>query len=123
MSELSQDQLLNLVNSKQIAPGSDRVRALTQRIVSDLFHTIDEMDVTPDEFWAAVDWRGRLGSSGQLGLITAVLGFARLPDIRSREADPPAGRAGATARPIPAPASVPCAPLTATVPHPATYHP
>ncbi len=83
MSELSQDQLLNLVNSKQIAPGSDRVRALTQRIVSDLFHTIDEMDVTPDEFWAAVDWLGRLGSSGQLGLITAGLGFDRLLDIRA----------------------------------------
>ena len=31
MSELSQDQLLNLVNSKQIGPGSDRVRALTDR--------------------------------------------------------------------------------------------
>src|SRR2546427_8254911 len=100
MSELSQDQLLNLVNSKQIAPGSDRVRALTQRIVSDLFHTIDEMDVTPDEFWAAVDWLGRLGSSGQLGLITAGLGFDRLLDIRSDEADARAGRAGGTPRAI-----------------------
>ena len=112
MSELSQDQLLNLVNSKQIAPGSDRVRALTQRIVSDLFHTIDEMDVTPDEFWATVDWLGRLGSSGQLGLITAGLGFDRLLDIRSDEADARAGRAGGTPRAIEGPLFVAGAPLS-----------
>ena len=64
MSELSQDQLLNLVNSKQIAPGSDRVRALTQRIVSDLFHTIDER------------WMSRPASSGPPWTGWAALGAA-----------------------------------------------
>lgn len=112
MAELTQDQLLHLVNSKQIAAGNARVRALTQRIVSDLFHTIDEMDVTPDEFWAAVDWLGRLGASGQLGLITAGLGFDRLLDIRSDEADARAGRAGGTPRAIEGPLFVAGAPLS-----------
>ena len=35
MAELTQQQLLDLVNSVQIAPGNARVRAITQRIVSD----------------------------------------------------------------------------------------
>ena len=52
MSELTQAQLLELVNTKKMAPGNARVRQLTERIVTDLFKTIDELDVTPDEFWA-----------------------------------------------------------------------
>src|SRR2546427_1463164 len=86
MAELNQAQLLELVNTKQIAEGNARTRALTQRIVTDLFKTIDEMDVTPDEFWKAVDWLTRLGQTGQAGLITAGLGFDRLLDIRLDEA-------------------------------------
>ncbi|MEO7161106.1 MAG: dioxygenase, partial [Polaromonas sp.] len=96
MNELNQAQLLELVNTKQIAEGNPRVRALTQRIVSDLFKTIDEMDVTPDEFWKAVDWLSRVGQTGQAGLITAGLGFDRLIDIRMDEADEKAGRAAGT---------------------------
>ena len=65
MTELNQAQLLELVNTKKIAEGNPRARALTQRIVTDLFKTIDEMDVTPDEFWKAVDWLTRLGHTGQ----------------------------------------------------------
>ena len=48
MSELTQAQLLELVNTKKLAPGNARVRQLTERIVTDLFKTIDELDVTPD---------------------------------------------------------------------------
>ena len=75
MSELTQAQLLELVNTRKIAPGNARVRQLTQRIVTDLFKTIDELDVTADEFWAATGWLTRLGATGQTGLITAGLGL------------------------------------------------
>lgn len=112
MAEMTQDQLLALVNSKQIAAGNARVRQLTQRVVSDLFHTIDELDVTPDEFWAAIDWLGRLGSAGQLGLITAGLGFDRLLDIRADEADARAGLQAGTPRAIEGPLFVAGAPLS-----------
>ena len=110
MAEYTQQQLLDLVNTVQVAPGNARVRALTQRIVSDLFKTIDEMDVSADEFWTAVDWLSRLGASGQTGLITAGLGFDRLLDIRADEADQKAGRVGGTPRAIEGPLFVAGAP-------------
>jgi catechol 1,2-dioxygenase len=112
MNELNQSQLLELVNTKKIAEGNPRARALTQRIVTDLFKTIDEMDVTPDEFWKAMDWLTRLGQTGQVGLITAGLGFDRLIDIRMDEADEKAGRAAGTPRAIEGPLFVAGAPTT-----------
>ena len=110
MAEFTQQQLLDLVNTTHVAPGNTRVRALTARVVSDLFRTIDELDVQPDEFWRAVDWLTRLGASGQLGLITAGLGFDRLLDIRADEADRRAGRTGGTPRAIEGPLYVAGAP-------------
>jgi catechol 1,2-dioxygenase len=110
MAELNQKQLLDLVNSVQIAPGNARVRAVVARVVGDLFRTIDEMDVSADEFWQAADWLSRLGASGQVGLITAGLGFDRLLDIRADEADARAGRSGGTPRAIEGPLFVAGAP-------------
>ena len=110
MAEFSQQQLLDLVNTVHTAPGNARVRAITERIVSDLFKTIDALDVQPDEFWRAVDWLARLGASGQVGLITAGLGFDRLLDIRADEADRRAGRDGGTPRAIEGPLFVAGAP-------------
>lgn len=112
MAELTQAQLLELVNTKKIAPGNPRVRQLTERIVTDLFKTIDELDVTPDEFWAATAWLTRLGAAGQTGLITAGLGFDRLLDIRADEADQRAGREGGTPRAIEGPLFVAGAPTS-----------
>ncbi|MDZ7863663.1 dioxygenase [Acidovorax sp.] len=112
MAELTQAQLLALVNTKKIAPGNPRVRQLTERIVTDLFKTIDELDVTPDEFWAATAWLTRLGAAGQTGLITAGLGFDRLLDIRADEADQKAGREGGTPRAIEGPLFVAGAPAS-----------
>lgn len=102
-NEFNVQQLLERVSTVQIADGNPRVRALVGRIVADLFKTIDENDVTPDEFWAATDWLSRLGTSGQLGLITAGLGFDRLLDIKRDEADARAGRAAGTPRAIEGP--------------------
>ena len=110
MAEYTQKQLLDVVNTVHVAPGNARVRQLTERIVADLFKTIDELDVQPDEFWKGIDWLSRLGASGQLGLITAGLGFDRLLDIRSDEADERAGRRGGTPRAIEGPLYVAGAP-------------
>ncbi len=91
-NEFTVQQLLERVTTTQQSQGNERVREITARIVADLFRTIDEMDVSADEFWAATDWLSRLGASGQMGLITAGLGFDRLLDIRADEADRRAGR-------------------------------
>jgi len=112
VAELTQNQLLEMVNTAQVADGNPRVRQITQRIVTDLFRTIDEFDVSPDEFWAAAQWLTRLGESGQVGLITAGLGFDRLIDIREDEADRKTGRAVGTPRAIEGPLYIPGAPLS-----------
>jgi catechol 1,2-dioxygenase len=111
MNELTPAQLLERVTQSRIAPGNPRVRDIMQRIVSDLFRTIDDLDVSPDEFWAATDWLTRLGQSGQIGLITAGLGFDRLLDIRADEADGRAGRVAGTPRAIEGPLYIAGAPL------------
>ncbi len=109
-NEYSFDELLTRVNTVRVAPGNERVRQLSQRIVTDLFKTIDEFKVTPDEFWSAVQWLTRLGAAGQTGLITAGLGFDRLMDILQDEADQKAGLEGGTPRAIEGPLYVPGAP-------------
>lgn len=111
MNEFTAQQLLERVVGARQTGGDERVRAITQRIVTDLFRTIEELDVNPDEFWAAADWLSRLGASGQIGLITAGLGFDRLLDIRQDEADQRAQRTGGTPRAIEGPLYVPGAPL------------
>ena len=111
MAELNQDQLLDLVLKTQVSEGDRRVRAITHRIVTDLFRTIDEFDVSADEFWAAAQWLTRLGETGQVGLITAGLGFDRLLDIRQDEADRKTGRAAGTPRAIEGPLYIAGAPL------------
>src|SRR5260370_10713725 len=111
-NEFTQQSLLERVNSVKMAEGNPRARAIVARIVSDLFKTIDELDVSPDEFWAAADWLSRLGASGQIGLITAGLGFDRLLDIRMDEADAKAGIAAGTPRAIEGPLYVANAQMT-----------
>ena len=112
MAEFTKDPLLELVNTKKTAEGNARVRAITQRIVTDLFHTIDALDVTPDEFWKSIEWLTRMGQTGQFGLLTAGLGFDRLMDIRQDEADAKAGRSGGTPRAIEGPLFVAGAPVS-----------
>lgn len=112
-NEFTVQQLLERVNgSRQGEEGNERVRQITARIVSDLFRTIDDLDVSADEFWAATDWLSRLGAGGQMGLITAGLGFDRLLDIRADEADRQAGRASGTPRAIEGPLYIAGAPLS-----------
>jgi catechol 1,2-dioxygenase len=110
-NEFTQSQLLERVTTSRVAPGNARVRSIADRIIGDLFRAIDDLDIQPDEFWAGVDWISRLGTSGQMGLITAGLGFDRLLDIRLDEADERAGRAGGTPRAIEGPLYVAGAPL------------
>lgn len=112
MNEFTKAQLLERVTTTRVADGDARVRKITARIVGDLFRAIDDLDVTPDEFWAGMDWLTRLAQSGQVGLITAGLGFDRLLDIRADEADARAGRAAGTPRAIEGPLYIAGAPLS-----------
>ncbi len=112
MNEFTKSELLARVTEANVGDGNPRVRSIAARIVGDLFRAIDELDITPDEFWVGVDWLSRLGASGQAGLITAGLGFDRLLDIRADEADERAGRAAGTPRAIEGPLYIAGAPLS-----------
>jgi catechol 1,2-dioxygenase len=111
-NEFTKEQLLDRVNTVRVTDGNARVRQISARIVGDLFRAIDDLDIQPDEFWVGIDWLSRLGASGQLGLITAGLGFDRLLDIRLDEADRRAGRTGGTQRAIEGPLYIAGAPLS-----------
>jgi catechol 1,2-dioxygenase len=113
MAELTRRELLELVETTRVSDGNERVRRIVGRVVADLFRVIDDLDITPDEFWNGVGWLTRLGASGQTGLITAGLGFDRLLDIREDEKDRRAGLAEGTPRAIEGPLYIPDAPLSA----------
>jgi catechol 1,2-dioxygenase len=102
---------LTLVEKTRATDGNERVRRIVARVVADLFKAIDDLDITPDEFWNGVGWLTRLGASGQTGLITAGLGFDRLLDIREDEKDRRAGLVSGTPRAIEGPLYIPDAPL------------
>lgn len=51
--------------------GDPRTKALVRRILDDTAKLIEEMQVTPDEFWKAVDYLNRLGSRQEAGLLGA----------------------------------------------------
>ncbi|MES2509749.1 MAG: dioxygenase [Pseudomonadota bacterium] len=112
MSELNAKQLLEKVVTDRVAPGNDRVRDITNRITTDLYKTLTDFDVKPDEFWAAIKWLGDLGQSGQIGLITAGLGFDRLIDMLQDAADQRAGLPTGTPRAIEGPLFIAGAPLS-----------
>ena len=111
-NEFTKTELLERVNKANRPDANPRVQAISARIVGDLFRAIDDLDIQPDEFWAGVDWLARLGASGQIGLITAGLGFDRLLDIRLDEADERAGREAGTPRAIEGPLYIAGAPLS-----------
>jgi catechol 1,2-dioxygenase len=94
MAEFTVASLLQLVTQIQHKAPNERVRTVSNRIVSDLFKAIDELDIQPAEFWGTVDWLSEAGRNGELGLITAGLGFDRLLDIRMDIADRARGLQG-----------------------------
>jgi len=104
------DALLNKINESATHEGNARTKQVVNRIIRDLFITIDELDVTPNEFWSALNYLGEAGQSGELGLLAAGLGFEHFLDVRLDEAETKAGLAGGTPRTIEGPLYVAGAP-------------
>jgi catechol 1,2-dioxygenase len=112
MDKQSIDKLLQTINESAINEGNARVKTVVNRIVGDLFHTIEELDVQPDEFWTALNYLAQAGQSGELGLLAAGLGFEHFLDLRIDEAEAQAGINGGTPRTIEGPLYVAGAPET-----------
>lgn len=92
--------------------GDPRTKALVRRILDDTAKLIEEMQVTPDEFWKAVDYLNRLGSRQEAGLLAAGLGLEHYLDLLLDAQDAEAGLTGGTPRTIEGPLYVAGAPLS-----------
>jgi len=91
--------------------GNPRVKAIVHRVLSDLFKTIEDLDITSDEYWAGVAYLNQLGTRGEAGLLSPGLGLDRYFDMRMDAADKALGVADGTPRTIEGPLYVAGAPV------------
>ncbi len=92
--------------------GNPRVKQVIHRLMSDLFKAIDDLDVTPDEYWTAIAWLNELGTAGQAGLISPGLGLDHFLDERLDAIDEALGIKSETPRTIEGPLYVAGAPVS-----------
>ena len=91
--------------------GNERCKQITYRLLSDLFKAIDDLDMTPDEVWAGINYLNKLGADGEAALLAAGAGLEKYLDIRMDAADKEAGLHGGTPRTIEGPLYVAGAPV------------
>ena len=103
--------LLNKVSGLGTETGNARLKRIVHRVVSDLFKTIEEFDVQPDEFWAAMSYLTELGQANEVGLLVPGLGLETFLDLRTDAAERKAGLEGGTPRTIEGPLYIAGAPL------------
>jgi catechol 1,2-dioxygenase len=105
-------KFLNIVSGMTSDKGNPRAKTIVHRILTDLFNTIEDLDVRPDEFWAAVDYFNDLGQHMEAGLLTPGLGLEHFLDLRMDAEDKAAGVKQGTPRTIEGPLYVANAPLS-----------
>jgi catechol 1,2-dioxygenase len=116
MSDLLETREVQNLLTKVSGIGNDkgdaRVKRIVHRVVSDLFKTIEEFDVQPDEFWSAMSYLTELGQANEVGLLVPGLGLETFLDLRMDAAERTAGIEGGTPRTIEGPLYVAGAPLS-----------
>jgi Catechol dioxygenase N terminus/Dioxygenase len=105
-------KFLNVVSGMTSDKGNPRVKEIVHRILTDLFNTIEDLDVRPHEFWATVDYFNDLGQHMEAGLLTPGLGLEHFLDLRMDAEDETAGVKQGTPRTIEGPLYVANAPLS-----------
>jgi len=91
--------------------GNPRLKQIVLRILQDSARLIEDLAISDDEFWQAVDYLNRLGSRQEAGLLMAGLGLEHFLDLLSDARDSLAGHGGGTPRTIEGPLYVAGAPL------------
>ena len=91
--------------------GNPRLKQIVLRILQDSAKLIEDLAISDDEFWQAVDYLNRLGGRNEAGLLMAGLGLEHFLDLLSDARDSQAGYAGGTPRTIEGPLYVAGAPL------------
>ncbi|WAB90391.1 catechol 1,2-dioxygenase [Pseudomonas citronellolis] len=91
--------------------GSPRLKQIVLRVLQDTAKIIEDLEVTDDEFWTAVDYLNRLGGRGEAGLLVAGLGIEHFIDLLNDAKDAQTGKTGGTPRTIEGPLYVAGAPI------------
>lgn len=91
--------------------GSPRVKQILLRILQDSARLIEDLEITDDEFWSAIDYLNRLGGRGEAALLIAGLGIEHFLDLLNDARDAQLGHTGGTPRTIEGPLYVAGAPL------------
>jgi len=102
---------LRLASGLDQEGGNPRTKQIVHRILSDLFKTIDDLNITADEYWAGVAYLNQLGTSSEAALLSAGLGLERFLDMRMDAEDAARGLDAGTARTIEGPLYVSGAPV------------
>ncbi|WP_180900340.1 catechol 1,2-dioxygenase [Martelella soudanensis] len=103
-------EFLNVLSGLDKADGNPRMKEIIHRLVSDLFKAIDDLNITPDEYWTGIAWLNDLGAAGQAGLISPGLGLDHFIDERLDAIDEALGIDNPTPRTIEGPLYVAGAP-------------
>ena len=77
------DATLELIKSQEKAgEGSERVKAIVNRLLKDLFNAMADLDITSEEMWIACDWLTKTGKNNEWGLVFAGLGIEKFIDVK-----------------------------------------
>lgn len=95
------------------AEGNPRAKEVVHRILVDICKMMDDLNITPSEFWVAMNYLIRLGKANEPALLAAGLGLERILDMRQDEYDRQLGllHKNATPRVIEGPLYVAGAPV------------
>jgi catechol 1,2-dioxygenase len=104
--------LLTKVSGLDNSAGNPRLKKIVHRVVTDIFRTIEDFDVQPDEFWSAMSYLTALGQANETGLLVPGLGVETFLDLRMDEAERQVGMEGGTPRTIEGPLYVAGAPVS-----------
>jgi catechol 1,2-dioxygenase len=91
--------------------GNGRNKQIVLRFLQQTFRLIEELDISDDEFWSAVEYVNQLGANNEAGLLVAGLGIEHFLDLRNDARQAELGRTGGTPRTIEGPLYVAGAPL------------
>ena len=103
---------LRIASNLDREDGNPRLKQVVHRLLSDVFRMVEDLDLTPDEVWAGVNYLNDLGSRSEAALLAAGLGLEHLLDLRLDEQDRQLGIPAGTPRTIEGPLYVAGAPVS-----------